>query len=83
MKALMVNPRLPLSFWNFKGVLKIINKKTVYIPLGLITAAALMPRNWELKLVDLNAEKLRDASIKWANLIFISAMIVQKNRFVE
>jgi radical SAM superfamily enzyme YgiQ (UPF0313 family) len=78
MKALMVNPRLPLSFWNFKSILKIINKKIVYIPLGLITAAALLPQNWELKLVDLNAEKLMDDMINWADLIFISAMIVQK-----
>jgi len=78
MKALLVNPLLPLSFWNFKSVLKIINKRVVYVPLGLITAAAVMPGNWEIKLVDLNAEKLTDEMIKWANLIFISAMIVQK-----
>ncbi len=48
MKALLVNPLLPLSFWNFKSVLKIINKRVVYIPLGLITAAAVMPGNWEI-----------------------------------
>ena len=78
MKALLVSPRLPLSFWNFQSVLKIIGKKAVYIPLGLITAAALMPRKWDLKLVDMNAQRLTDEQILWADIVFAGAMIVQK-----
>jgi len=78
MKALLVSPQLPVSFWNFQSVLKIINKKAVYIPLGLITAAALMPPDWELKLVDLNAQPLSDDQLRWADLVFAGAMIVQK-----
>ena len=78
MKALLVHPKLPLSFWNFQSVLKIVNKRAVYIPLGLITAAALMPRSWELKLVDLNAQPLTDDQLRWADLVFAGAMIVQK-----
>jgi radical SAM superfamily enzyme YgiQ (UPF0313 family) len=83
LKALLVNPRLPLSFWNFQDVLKIINKRAVYIPLGLITAAALMPRDWQLKLVDLNIQQLTEKSIRWADLVFIGAMIVQKESVRE
>jgi len=82
-KALLVNPRLPLSFWNFQNVLKIINKRAVYIPLGLITAAAFMPRDWELKLVDLNAQRLTDDHFRWADLVFVGAMIVQKESVRE
>jgi radical SAM superfamily enzyme YgiQ (UPF0313 family) len=76
--ALLVSPLLPLSFWNFKSILKIIKKKITYIPLGLITVASLLPRHWTLKLVDLNAEKLTDQVVKWADLVLVSAMIVQK-----
>jgi len=77
-KALLVSPLLPLSFWNFKSILKIIKKKVTYIPLGLLTVASLLPRDWTLKLIDLNAEKLTDEMIQWADLVFVSAMIVQK-----
>jgi radical SAM superfamily enzyme YgiQ (UPF0313 family) len=83
MKALLVSPRLPLSFWNFQNVLKIIDKKAVYIPLGLITAAALMPRDWDLKLVDMNAQRLTDGQIRWADMVFAGAMIVQKESMRE
>lgn len=78
MNALLVSPLLPLSFWNFKSILKIIKKKVTYIPLGLITVASLLPRHWTLKLVDLNAERLSDETINWADLVLVSAMIVQK-----
>ncbi len=83
MRALLVSPQLPLSFWNFQSVLKIINKKAVYIPLGLITAAALMPREWDLKLVDMNAQHLTDDRIRWADIVFAGAMIVQKESLRE
>ncbi len=37
----------------------------------------MLPRDWELRLVDLNTTKLRDEDIAWADYVFISAMIVQ------
>jgi radical SAM superfamily enzyme YgiQ (UPF0313 family) len=78
MKILLVYPDYEETFWSFKKVLKILGKKAAYPPLGLLTVAAMFPNSWEKKLVDMNTDILKDEHIKWADYIFISAMIVQK-----
>ncbi|HAX18436.1 MAG TPA: B12-binding domain-containing radical SAM protein, partial [Actinobacteria bacterium] len=69
----------PNTFWSFQGILKFINKKAAFPPLGLLTVASLLPPDWNKKLTDLNAGKLKPKDIIWADLIFISAMSVQYN----
>ncbi|MBN1975242.1 MAG: DUF4070 domain-containing protein [Sedimentisphaerales bacterium] len=78
MKILLVNPDIPLTFWSFKKALKFISRKAVVPPLGLLTVAALLPREWETKLVDMTTKKLHDRDIKWADYIFITAMFIQR-----
>ncbi len=78
MKILFIYPKYPETFWSFKHALKFIGKKATFPPLGLVTVAALLPKNWQKKLIDLNVEKLKDEDIKWADYVFTSAMIVQK-----
>ena len=77
-KILLVYPKYTDTFWGFKHAIKFISKKAVYPPLGLLTVAALLPSNWEKKLVDLNIKNLSDEELKWADYVFISAMDVQK-----
>ena len=80
MKILFVYPAYPDTFWSFKYALKIIHKKAAYPPLGALTVAAMLPPEWEKKLIDLNVtKKLTDAQIKWADYVFISAMTVQRD----
>ncbi len=83
MKVLMIYPRFPVTFWSFKYVLKYISKKAVYPPLGLLTVAAMLPRAWELKTVDLNVEKLRDKDLARADAVMISAMLIQQHSVEE
>ena len=78
MKALLVYPEFPDTFWSFKHALKFIRKKAGAPPLGLLTVAAMLPPEWELRLVDLNVRSLTDADLAWADAAFISAMIIQK-----
>ena len=78
MKVVLVYPRYPDTFWSFKHALKFISKKAAYPPLGLLTVAAMLPKNWEKKLIDMNVVKLRDKDLKGADLVFISAMAIQK-----
>lgn len=78
MKILLVWPKFPETFWGFKYALKFIGKKAAFPPLGLMTVAAMMPQEWEKKLIDLNVEKLKDEDLSWADYLFISAMIIQK-----
>jgi radical SAM superfamily enzyme YgiQ (UPF0313 family) len=78
MKVLLVSPKTPDTFWSFKHVLKFVSKKASIPPLGLLTVAAMLPHDWELRLVDMNVEPLQDADLLWADFVMISAMIVHK-----
>ena len=77
-RALLVWPRFPLSFWGFEGVLDMIPEKATSPPLGLITVAALCPPTWSIRLVDRAFEDLVDEDIQWADLVMISAMYAQR-----
>ncbi len=83
MKILFVYPQYPDTFWSFKHALKIVSKKAAHPPLGLLTVAAMLPSEWEKKLVDMNAATLSDKDIEWADYVFIGAMIVQRDSAKE
>jgi radical SAM superfamily enzyme YgiQ (UPF0313 family) len=78
MKILLVYPEFPDTFWSFKHALKFIRKKAGAPPLGLLTVAAMLPAVWEKRLVDLNAASLTEKDLAWADYVFLSAMIVQR-----
>ena len=79
MKTLLLYPEFPDTFWSFKHALKFIRKQASLPPLGLLTVAAMLPSNWEKRLVDLNVRKLTEQDLAWADTAFISAMVVQRN----
>jgi radical SAM superfamily enzyme YgiQ (UPF0313 family) len=79
----MVYPKYPDTFWSFKHALKFIIKKAAFPPLGLLTIASMIPGEWEKRLIDLNVNPLTDKDLKWADYIFISAMVVQKKSAQE
>lgn len=83
MNILLVYPRYPDTFWSFKYALSFISKKAAYPPLGLLTVSSLLPKDWDKKLVDLNVSDLSDEDIAWADMVFISAMLVQKQNAQE
>lgn len=78
MKILLVYPEYPDTFWSFKHALKFVFKKASNPPLGLLTVAAMLPKEWKKKLIDMNVTSLNDEDLKWADFVFISAMTVQK-----
>jgi len=79
MKILLVYPSCPDTFWSFKHVLRFVAKRAAFPPLGLLTVAAMLPSDWELKLVDTNVEALDDRDIAWADWVLLSGMIVHKD----
>ncbi len=83
MKILLVYPKYPDTFWGFKHALRIIGRQASLPPLGLLTVAAMLPREWDRKLVDMNTATLTHRDIKWADYVFISAMVVQKDSVLE
>ena len=78
MKILFIYPEFPDTFWSFKHALRFIHKKASSPPLGLLTVAAMLPLEWEKRLVDLNVTRLTDKDLSWADYVFIGAMAVQR-----
>ena len=78
MKVLLVYPAYPDTFWSFSHALRFIGKKASLPPMGLLTVAAMLPKQWDLKLVDLNVATLGDEDILWADYVFVSGMTIQK-----
>jgi radical SAM superfamily enzyme YgiQ (UPF0313 family) len=83
MNILLVYPMYPDTFWSFKHALKFVSKKASFPPLGLLTVASMLPKAWNLKLIDMNASQLTDDDILWADLVFISAMSIQSESTEE
>jgi radical SAM superfamily enzyme YgiQ (UPF0313 family) len=77
MKALLVYPEFPDTYWSFRHALTIEGKAAAFPPLGLLTVSAMLPKEWERRLVDMNVEQLWPDDIEWADIVMVSAMIVQ------
>jgi radical SAM superfamily enzyme YgiQ (UPF0313 family) len=80
-RVLLLYPQFPKSFWSFEKTLELMNRRALLPPLGLITVAALLPQTWEMRLCDRNVGEIRETDWQWADLVMISAMIVQKADF--
>lgn len=82
MRVLLIYPVFPQSFWSFEKALELLDRKAMLPPLGLITVAAILPQDWEFKLVDRNVRDITAEEWDWADLVILSAMIVQKQDFL-
>jgi radical SAM superfamily enzyme YgiQ (UPF0313 family) len=78
MRVLLLYPQFPKTFWSFEKILELVDRKVLLPPLGLVTVAAILPQTWEFKLVDRNVRDVTEAEWEWAELVVLSAMIVQK-----
>lgn len=78
MNILLIYPEFPDTFWSFKHALKLAHKKASSPPLGLLTVAAILPQEWNKRLLDLNVAKLTAKLLDWADVVYISAMLVQR-----
>ena len=83
MNILFVYPEFPDTFWSFKHALKFVKKKSTSPPLGLLTIAGMLPETWGKRLVDMNVKALNPTDIQWADLVFISAMAVQRQSTIS
>ncbi|HEX8775977.1 MAG TPA: B12-binding domain-containing radical SAM protein [Pyrinomonadaceae bacterium] len=79
MKILLINPEYPDTYWSFRHALTFEGKRSAFPPLGLLTVSSLLPEGWEKRLVDLNIERLKASDIEWADMVFLTAMLVQKD----
>ena len=79
MNVLLINPEFPDTYWSFRHALPFEGKRSAFPPLGLLTVSALLPKSWERRLADLNVRPLKESDIEWADIVFATAMLVQKD----
>ncbi len=82
-RFLLVYPEFPETFWSFKHTLRFIGKKALMPPLGLATIAGMVGKEYDLSAVDLNVSSLLDSQILEADLVLVSAMLIQKESFLQ
>jgi radical SAM superfamily enzyme YgiQ (UPF0313 family) len=77
--VLLVFPRFnPHSFWSFQAACDFRGKRCPAPPLGLLTVAALLPPEWDVRLVNRNAEELATNDLNWADLVMTGGMLPQQ-----
>ncbi len=76
---LLIYPQfIDKSFWNYKATCEAVGARYPAAPLGLITLAALLPTDWNLRLINRNTEELTDADIAWADIVMTGGMLMQQ-----
>ncbi len=84
LKALLIHPAFSdMGFWNYKSVCNLVGARYPAPPLGLITMAALLPQEWEIRLVDMNTRPLRRLDLLWADLVFTGGMLSQRKEILR
>jgi radical SAM superfamily enzyme YgiQ (UPF0313 family) len=79
LRCLLVQPKFSsLNYWNYIDSAKLIDAKTPAPPLGLLTVAALLPQNWEFRLLDLNVRAATEEDWAWAELVCTGGMLPQQ-----
>jgi radical SAM superfamily enzyme YgiQ (UPF0313 family) len=82
--VLLVYPRfMGATFWNFGAACELFGAKYPSAPLGQITLAALLPKSWNIRLIDRNAQDLHDTDLDWADLVMTGGMLPQHNDLLE
>ncbi len=79
MNVLLVYPEFPDTYWSFRHALSFEGKRSAFPPLGLLTISAMLPADWCRRLVDMNIRDIRLRDIEWADVVFCSAMAVQRD----
>jgi hypothetical protein len=83
-RVLMVYPKfIPNSFWNYTEACELVGARYPAAPLGLITVAAMLPKHWDIRLINRNTEPLTDEDLDWADLVMIGGMLNQQPDFMS
>lgn len=82
MKALLLYPRFPQTFWSYNRFMEMAGLKASIPPLGIITVASLLPEDWEIRFHDRNVNEETNADWEWCDIVILSAMLAQKQDFL-
>lgn len=83
MKALLINPRGEQGLMTWRKTCQMTGCKAVHPPIGLLTVAALLPQDWQLRLIDQEVGPVSEEDWNWAEIVLLSGMIEQKINLLE
>jgi radical SAM superfamily enzyme YgiQ (UPF0313 family) len=85
MNVLMLYPKFPeQTFWNTARSVQLLwGRKAIMPPLGLLTIAAYLPQDFSLRLVDRNVAEESAGDWEWADVVFLSVMMAQREDYRE
>jgi radical SAM superfamily enzyme YgiQ (UPF0313 family) len=80
MNVLMLYPKFPdETFWNTARSIKLLwGRKAIMPPLGLLTIASYLPKDFSVRLIDRNVDEESEADWEWADVVFLSVMMAQQ-----
>jgi radical SAM superfamily enzyme YgiQ (UPF0313 family) len=81
-RVLCVYPEYARSFGTFQHAYQFFGSRVRAFmpPQGLLAVAAYLPEAWELRFVDENSRRASEDDLRWADLVFVSGMHVQRAR---
>ena len=78
-RVLMVYPRFAAeSFWVYTPACELVGARYPTAPLGMITVAAMLPADWDIRLVNRNTEELTQDDLEWADMVMTGGMLFQQ-----
>ncbi len=84
LRCLLIQPRFSdACYWNYVSVCKLVGARAIQPPLGLLTVAALLPKQWEARVVDLNVRSLTEDDWNWADVVCTGGMLPQQKGILE
>jgi radical SAM superfamily enzyme YgiQ (UPF0313 family) len=82
-EILIVYPFTPDSFWGCRYSNGAMGARANLAPLAPITVAAMLPKEWIVRFVDMNVRELLPADIDRADFILVTGMVAQKRSIAE
>jgi hypothetical protein len=83
-RALLVYPQFrSASFWNYTETCKLMDGRYPAAPLGLCTVAAMLPADWEVRLLDRNVDEWDESLLDWADVVLTGGMMPQQRDCLE
>ena len=84
MRCLLLNPEFRSdSFWNYRETCHLRGARYPAAPLGLITVAAMLPQDWNIRLFDRNVQDWDPSVLDWADFVLMGGMMPQQPDTVE
>ncbi|MEE8109459.1 MAG: cobalamin B12-binding domain-containing protein, partial [bacterium] len=78
-RVLLIYPEFPETFWGYQRALKFLRIRATHPPLGLLTVGGMLPKEYDVRLIDLNITDLQEDDIRGADIVLTGGMMIQRD----